>query len=927
MRATSLIIGLVVLAVLLGPLGLNLWLDARWFAAQGLGAIFALRLQTQVGLGLVAAAVAGVFTALNIGWASLRLRRVASKVDRDSRGMATLLAAVPVISLVIGLGFGLAAFGQWQTWLGFQAQTPFGQTDPTFGQDIAFYVWTLPALTAVQGWLTGLVVVSAIATAIVYAIGLASIEPPIAAGRPYPFIARERDLRFHPLLAPGVRHVAVLGAVFLGLVATAYWLNNWDLVYSSRGVVYGASATDMNAVYPANTIMAGVAVVLALLLLVVAVRPSTGASSGFLVTAAAVPILWLGIGFILGEVWPGLYEQIAVRPNQLAAERKYIDNNITSTRSAMDLARIAVRDLSGDGTIDAATLARNQAALADVRITDWRPLMAAFNQLQRIRQYYEFTDVDVDRYDLLAGHQQVMLSTREMDPTSLAQVARTWQNTHLVYTHGQGVVVSPVNTVTGQGLPELLVHDIPAVSSEPALRIDVPQVYFGLLSVDHAVVGTRLDEFDMPSDTPASESRNRYSGGGGVSVGSGLERLAIAAALADGNLLLSGDVSADSQLLLHRQIQERIAHVAPFLRLDADPYQVILNGHLQWVQDAYTWTNRYPDATLQAGANYLRNSVKVTVDDYDGSMHFYVVQPEDPILRVWQKLYPTLFTPLDQAPPGLTAHFRYPEDLLNTQAALLATYHMTDAQTFYNREDLWSIAQETYGDRVQQMQAYYTTLRLPGESGTEFASILPFTPSGQNRNNMLAWMVARSDAPNYGQIIVYRFPQGKLIFGPQQIEARVNQEPAISSQVTLWNQQGSQVLRGNLLVIPLEDAILYVQPLYIQAQNSPLPELKRVIVASTGAVVMSDRLDTALTALGQGRSGEVLTPTAAAQAQAPPQTSLPGAEASTADLSGAARDHLRAAEAAAGRGDWSTYGTEMAQVHQLLDQLAAASGR
>jgi uncharacterized membrane protein (UPF0182 family) len=930
MRATSILFGAAVLALLFVPLGLNLWLDARWFAAQGLGAIFALRLQTQVVLGIVAAAIAGAFIGINLGWAAWRLRLVASKEDRASRGMTTVVAAVPAIALVVGLGFGLAAFGQWQTWLGFQAQVPFGQTDPSFGQEISFYVWTLPALAAARGWLTGLLIVAGLGAAAVYALGVASIEPPIAAARPYPFIARERDLRYHPLLAPAVRHLALLGSVFLVLIAASYWLNNWELVYSSRGVVYGASATDMHAVYPANTIMAGVAIVLAILLLLIVLRPSAGASTGFLLTAAAVPILWIGIGFLLGEVWPGLYEQIAVHPNQLGAERPYIDNNIVSTRRAMALDRIDVRDLTGDGTLDGSVLARNSAALSDVRITDWRPLLAAYNQLQRIRQYYEFTDIDVDRYDLKTGRQQVMLATREMDPSSLAQVARTWQNTHLVYTHGQGIVASPVNTVTSQGLPDLLEHDIPATTDEPALTIETPQVYFGLRPVDYAVVGTRLDEFDQPSDNAVSEVRSRYAGGGGVSVGGGIERLATAAAVADGNLLLSGDVSTDSQLLLHRQIQERVGHVAPFLRLDSDPYQVILNGRMLWVQDAYTWTNRYPDATSQGGANYLRNSVKVTIDDYDGSMRFYAVQPDDPILQVWIHLYPTLFTPLDQAPPGLAAHFRYPEDLLNTQAALLATYHMTDPQTFYNREDLWNIAQETYGDRVQQIQTYYTTLRLPGESGTEFASILPFTPSGQNRNNMVAWMVARSDQPNYGQVVVYRFPQGKLVFGPQQIEARINQEPAISSQITLWSQQGSQVLRGNLLVIPLEDSVLYVQPLYIQAQSSPLPELKRVIVASTDAVVMSDRLDTALGALGQGRSGEVLASSAPVANQQPAPAganAAPNAQTSTADLAAAARDHLHAAESAAGRGDWATYGNEMATVHQLLDQLAAATGR
>jgi uncharacterized membrane protein (UPF0182 family) len=591
----------------------------------------------------------------------------------------------------------------------------------------------------------------------------------------------------------------------------------------------------------------------------------------------------------------------------------------------LDLDRIDIRDLTGDGTLDANVLARNQSALSDLRITDWRPLQSAYNQLQRIRQYYEFSDVDVDRYALRGGQRQVMLATREIDPNSLTQVARTWQNTHLVYTHGQGVVVSPVNQVTSQGLPELLEHDIPAATDEPALHIDRPEVYFGLRAADYVVVGTRLDEFDRPSDNATAEVRSRYDGGGGVGVGSGLERLGMAAALGDGNLLLSGDVNADSQVLLHRQVSDRVAHVAPFLRLDGDPYQIVLDGRLLWVQDAYTWTNRYPDATPQSNVNYLRNSVKITIDDYDGSMHFYAVQPDEPILRVWMRLYPTLFTPLDQAPPGLVPHFRYPEDLLNFQANLLATYHMTDAQTFYNREDQWNIAQETFDNRVQPIQAYFTTLRLPGESGTEFASILPFTPAGQNRNNMVAWMVARSDPPNYGQVVVYRFPQGRLVFGPQQIEARISQEPAISSQITLWGQQGSQVLRGNLLVIPLEDAVLYLQPLYIQAQNSPLPELKRVVVASTDSVVMSDRLEVALMAVGQGRSGEVLAAATPAQAANGGGGTASGGQtpSATSDLAATARDHLKAAEAAAGRGDWATYGSEMAQLQQVLDQLAA----
>src|SRR5919206_1507643 len=534
MRTLAAVFGLAVLGLLLVPLGLNLWLDARWFAAQGLGEVFALRLRTQLQLGLVAALVAGAYTFVSLGWASWRLRRAAAKEDRDSRGLATITAAVPALAGLLGVLFGLAAFGQWQTLLGLQAQVPFGDHDPTYGQDIAFYVWTLPALASARSWLAAVTLLVAIATGVIYAIGLVSIEPPRIATRPYPFIeGRDYDLRRHPLLAPAVRHLALLGAVLLLLIGGSYWLNNWELVYSGRGVVYGASATDMHAVYPANVLMAGVAVVLAVVLLVVAARPATGASTGFLVTAAAAPLVWVVLGFLSGEVWPGLYEQIAVHPQQLAAERPYIENNITSTRRAMNLDQVEVRDLTGEATLDANVLSRNQAALSDIRIVDWRPLAAAYNQLQRIRQYYEFVDIDVDRYELRGGRQQVMLAARELDSGSLAQVARTWQNTHLVYTHGQGIVVAPVNRVSGQGLPDLLASDIPVVTAEPALRVDRPQIYFGALSTSYAVVGTRLDEFDRPGDNQNAEIRNRYEGGGGVPVGGGLERLGMAAAVGD----------------------------------------------------------------------------------------------------------------------------------------------------------------------------------------------------------------------------------------------------------------------------------------------------------------------------------------------------------------------------------------------------------
>jgi uncharacterized membrane protein (UPF0182 family) len=918
-RRVSISIAFFVLVVLVAPLALSLWLDARWFAAQQLEAVFLLRLRTQVELGIGGGLFAAALAFANLTWATRRLRQIALKEEQDLLVPTILVATVIPVSVIAGAFLGVAAAGEWQALLGFQAQVPFGIPDPSFGQDVAFYVWSLPWLLAVRNWLAATLLIVTIASAAVYVLGLSMIRSPDSDYLEAPL----SNLSMHPLTTSMTRHLSLLGAGLLALLSATYWLNNWELVYSQRGVVYGASATDVHVDYPANAFMGCLTLAAAAALLVLAIRANGPPSARLLRTASAALLVWIGLAFLLGVVLPGLYEQLAVHPQQFAAELPYIQNNIGATRRAMDLERIDVRDLAGAGALDASVLARNQAALSDIRITDWRPLQDAYNQLQRIRQYYTFRDIAVDRYNLSAGRQQVMLSARELDPNSLAQIAHTWQNFHLVYTHGQGAVVSPVSRVDDQGLPVLLESDIPSTSDEPVLQIDVPQVYFGLEPVDYVIVGTRLNEFDRPGESLSAEMTSRYAGSGGVAVGDGLERLATAAALGDMNLLLSKDVSADSQVLLHRQIQERIEHAAPFLRLDDDPYQVVLDGRLMWVQDAYTWTDRYPDATQYGSANYLRNSIKITVDDYDGSMHFYVVQPDEPILQVWMRLYPSLFTPLGAAPEGLPAHFRYPEDLFNAQASLLATYHMTDPQTFYNREDLWSVAQETYAGKLQPMQAYFTTLRLPGEVGTEFATILPFTPSGQNRTNMLAWMVARSDAPNYGELRVYRFPQGKLVFGPQQIEARINQEPGISSEITLWSQQGSQVLRGNLLVIPLEDAVLYVQPLYIQAQSNPLPELKRVIVASTSAVVMSDRLDTALTALGQGRSGEILSSN---QFQSSPSNTTTGAITSAANLAAAARDHLRAAEAAAGRGDWSTYGAEMTALGQLLDQFAAAGG-
>jgi uncharacterized membrane protein (UPF0182 family) len=901
-----------ILLVLLIPAGLGLWLDHQFFVSQGFEQVFLLRLQTQLLLGTLGGVVAGLVTYANIRLATAQVARAVGKEPPPE--IRVVFRIVVPVSIVVGMVFGIAASGHWNSLLTFGAQVPFGIAVPQFDHDVAFYVWSLPAFGVLHTWLVWVVLVATAVTALVYAVGVATVSSLMRSSATHDYLPIE--YRRHPLAIPVVRHLATLGSLLLVLAAISYWFQNNQLVYSARGVVLGASATDVEIVRPANTVLMIVTFGLAIGLLALGVRSRSVLSPRYLAAVAAAPLLWAALAFLLGVVLPGAYEQFMVVPQQLAKERPYIEQNNALTRQAWDLDRVQYADLAGDAAIRPETLVQNADTLHAVRIADYRPLLDTYRQIQRIRQYYDFVDVDIDRYGLQAGLQQVMLAPRELDTAALPQVARTWQNLHLVYTHGYGVVASPVNRTTVQGLPELLVRDIPPVATDPAFQIDRPQIYFGDQANGYVIVGSRLDEFDRPGDSTTPEIKARYAGGGTIPVGGGLRRLALAAAMGDVNILISGDVTADSGLLVHREIRERVQHIAPFLRLDRDPYMVVLDGRVQWVQDAYTATDKFPDAARHQDLNYMRNSVKVTVDAYDGSMRFYALLPDEPILQVFRRLYPAMFLPLDQAPAGLTAHFRYPEDLFNAQAAMLAAYHMTDPQTFYNREDLWAIAQESYGNTVQQMGAYFTILRLPNEAREEFATILPFTPGGQDRNNMVAWMVARSDPDHYGQLRVYRFPQGKLVFGPQQVEARINQEPAISSQLTLWSQQGSRVIRGNLLVIPLQDAVLYVQPLYIQSERSPLPELKRVIVASTQGVVMSDQLETGLQALAQGRRGEVLAaPSAAIAAPGPLAT---GTEASLAQR---ARQHLRAAQEAAGRGDWATYGTELAALAQVLEQL------
>lgn len=923
---------LVLLLVLLFggvPLA-HLWLDAQWFASVGQGAVFSLRLTTTLFLGLAGGLVAlcwlgGVWL---LGASLLRLSGWPRRVVR-------ILAVVAAVLLAVL--FGLTASDQAPLYLAWSHEVPFGIADPVFGRDLSFYVFALPLMEVAQTWLVWLLLLTF--GGLVVPLGIAgqwfdlpvSFQAELGPGDIDRILGRTRRAPHIPR-SPVVRLTCVVGALFMLVLAWGRWMDIWNLSYSTRGVVFGASQTDLSAELPVLYVLVGLAVVGGLALVVASfVRPSLW---GVLLAPAAYWIMSLGL---IG-VWPALYEGVAVRPNQLALEQPYIANNIAMTRLGFGLNDVKEAALEGDGTLTPQNLQDNQATLSDLRITDQQSLLAAYQQTQRLRQYYDFQSVSIDRYPLSMGTVETMLSPREMDVTNLPTVARTWQNDHLVYTHGQGVVVSRVNAVDQQGLPELLVRDLPPQTDEPALTISQPQIYYGEQDPLYAVVGTSFQEFDRPgAPGEPSEVYANYQGSEGVPVGNPVQRAMLAFALGDGNLFLSNAVEPTSRVLMHRQIVDRVQTLAPFLRFDSDPYMVVVDGRLVWVLDAYTWTDSLPDATSEGGLNYVRNAVKATVDAYDGSVHFYVIDPTDPLVQTYESIYPSLFEPISDAPPDLIPHLRYPDDLLSLQAQAYATYHMTDPQTFYNREDLWNIATETVAGHAQTMSPYYVRMQLPGESSVEFTSILPFTPSGQDRTNMVAWMAARSDPPHYGELSVYRFPENSFVYGPQQIAARINQEPSISGELTLWGQQGSRVITGNLLVIPLQDSPLYLEPLYIQAQNNPLPQLQRVIVASTQAVVMSDTLPSALQALAAGRRGEVLSAGASSSTGASSTTTAPvpstgtttpvpstaavGTPASQADLPRLALQAYQDAVQAQRAGDWTTYGEKLQELQDLLQQM------
>lgn len=758
------------------------------------------------------------------------------------------------IAVFISVFIAWVTSRQWMRIIPYFHPTSFERTEPLFNQDLSFYIFNLPTLEVLEFGLVGICLYGFIAVLLTYLLSGNSLSE----GK---FIGISLDQQ---------RHLYGLGGLLMVVIGFSYWLNRYELLYSPRGVSFGASYTDTVVQLPVYTGLSILAFAIAIYLILRWVRFHRQPVSRKPVVFALVVYLVMAIG--LGVGLPIAVQSLVVQPNELAREQPYIKRTISFTREAFGLESINSQVFNPQGKLTEKSIQNNDLTVRNIRLWDKLPLLATNRQLQQIRLYYSFPDADIDRYTIneeklsktAASQQQVLIAARELDYTAVPEEAQTWVNQHLIYTHGYGFTLSPVNRVGAGGLPEYFIKDIgitegsPLTTSSEAVRqsipIGAPRIYYGENTNTYVMTGTKVKELDYPSDN--DNVYNIYDGRGGIPLDSFWRRMLFAKYLNDWRMAVTPEFLPETKLLFRRNIMQRIQAIAPFLRYDSDPYLVAAKASTQaqdpsslfWIVDAYTTSDRYPYSDIgNDEINYIRNSIKVVIDAYHGHVDFYIADPSDPLIRTWARIFPDLFKPLSAMPETLRQHLRYPVDLFSIQSKRLMTYHMTDTQVFYNREDQWQIPNEVYGDQPRLVEPYYLITSLPEVPFEEFILLLPFTP--KERTNLVAWLAARSDGDNYGKLLLYTFPKQILVYGPEQIEARINQDPVISQQISLWNRQGSRVIQGNLLIIPIEQSLLYVEPLYLESTQNKLPTLVRVIVAYENRIVMAQTLQQAIAAI------------------------------------------------------------------------------
>lgn len=886
----SLLIPLIIVFLLLSlPKLLSLFTDFLWFKEVGYQGVFIKTLVAKAVIVVIAffAVFLLSFVTLHV---ALRLKpQINIKenvIELDNKKSVKNYLIIPP-SLFLGLIAGLlAATALWENILLFINKVPFGITDPIFNRDLSFYFFDLSLFEN----FFSLVIITLFIIAILNFI----------------FIFYLQGLGKEPLKTV-ISRLGYFAIAFFLLMIIGYQLKLSNLLYSPRGAAFGAGYTDLKVTLPYYYIAS-------LMSLISAITIFLGIRKKNLKVAALGPLLLIVV-IILGGVAQNLVQSFFVNPNEIKKEQEYISKNITMTKQAFGLDKIEEIDFAATSDLSLQDLEDAADTINNIRINDFRPSKIIFNQLQSMRLYYSFPEVDIDRYKINGQSTQVFLSARELDQESLPEQSRTWINKYLKYTHGYGAVVTPVNKITPQGQPSLILKDIPPTTSIPELELTRPEIYFGQLTNDYVIVNTLEEEFNYPVGNDNAWSN--YEGTAGIHL-NGLNRFLFALNKGSMKILVSSVINNESKILLNRNIVHRVKKIAPFLTYDQDPYLVINQGKLYWIIDAYTTSNKYPYSQPisvggQSNINYIRNSVKVIVDAYNGTVNYYLVDTDDPIAATYEKIFPELFKPFEDIPQGLKEHLRYPIDLFNVQTLVYQNYHMDNPQVFYNREDAWEIAKEIYQENTQAVKPYYINMRLPQSEELEFLLMRPYTPV--KKDNLIAWLAARNDGENYGKLILFKFPKQKLVYGPMQIESRIDQDSDISKELTLWGQKGSSVIRGNLLVIPVKDSLLYVEPLYIQADNAnSLPEVKRIIVAYKDTIVMEETLEEALYQIFSQQTEDISSP----------EQNVPS-EINIKVLGRQARETFERAKAAAQNGNWSEYGDALNELEKIINQIEEQS--
>ena len=934
----------IVIIIALFLLLINFITDWMWFKEMGYVSVFFKQLFTQLKIGIP------VFVILTIliDFYLRRLRKgyfakIASHEQTDMKKLSlyTNIAAA-VFSLIVAF---YSVSKLWFEILQFTNSTDFGIKDPLFNFDISFYIFKLDFLKQASDMFIGIILLFIVLTVIYYLILMTMHSPDIleeddssaeyvnddeeryTGGGANPFGGNDspfgkvfeaftgkkaaapkpkkhvNDKNIKQLLEIGSGQITFLGVVFFLMLGVSFFLRQFDLLHAHTGAVYGASFTDVNItlwVYRALCVLA----IIGAITVIIHIKKKQFRK------ILRIPVIMIIVG-VVGFGAGYLVQNFIVSPDEINKEDTYLANNIEYTQYAYQLDDVQITQFAADNNLTSDDITANDQKISNIRINDYKPVNTFYNQTQSIRQYYKFNDVDVDRYMVNGAYTQTYLSVREIDEEKISD---TWLNRHIKYTHGYGVTLSKVNSVTASGQPSVLIKNIPPESSVDEIQIEQPQIYFGELSNDYILVNTNEDEFDYPDGD--SNKYNQYKGTAGIKMNL-FNRVLFTIREGSLKLLVSSNVTSDSKIIIYRNVVDRVKKIMPYLSYEDDPYAVTVDGKLYWIVDAYTTSSYYPysepyDGTT-GGTNYIRNSVKVVVDAYNGDVNYYIVDDEDPIAKTYQKIYPKLFKNMDDMPESLKAHIRYPNALFEIQADIYSRYHMNDVKVFYQNEDLWDIAHELYGTEEVEMTPNYYIVNLPGEENAEFISSIPYTP--KSKQNMTALMVARNDGDNYGQIVLYQFPKNKTIYGPMQIEAQIDQNTEISQDFSLWSQAGSQYSRGNLFVVPIEDSLLYVEPVYLEASNSAIPEVKRVIVAYDDKIAYESTLGEALQSLFGGDGG-------VSSGEDSADTTGDSAVKTQAQLISGANDAYENAQSALKNGDWAKYGEYMDELQNYLKQLA-----